>query len=116
MASRAAHREDDGEQSIDHAVRCEYDHERKQLSVQERGARLVSFKQTLDGLLTECDRSGDKDPRFRSQVLREFGTLEWYRSHPAKARAYWRQALKLDPKNSLASAWLNETQGAVFNQ
>lgn len=45
-----------------------------------------------------------------SEALIALGILKWEQSSPGEARKYWQQALKINPGNQEASAWLKMTQ------
>ena len=62
------------------------------------------------------ESAAGKPAPLRSALLREQGTLEWYRANASGARSRWRQALDLDPHDQLAAAWLKHTRDAELNQ
>jgi hypothetical protein len=93
-----------------------YSRSRTKLSDAERSARLSAFHGQLDALLSEASRLEHKEVGLLSDVQRELGTLEWYQRNPKGARGYWRLALSTNPKNGLASRWLEATEGAVLKE
>jgi hypothetical protein len=89
---------------------------RLELNEETKAKRLAVFRERLGNLLDEASQTEASDPSLLSDVYRELGTLEWYRARPRKARANWQEALSINPKNELASAWLRETEGAVLKE
>jgi hypothetical protein len=89
---------------------------RHSLGKAERATRLAGFRQRLEDLLGDYGKAGRTDSRFLSQLHRELGTVAWYQAQPDAARSHWRQAIALDPGDSLAAKWLRETEGAVLKE
>jgi hypothetical protein len=94
----------------------QYHAKRRTLAAAKNSQQLKEFKAQLDLMMARAEGIDRIEVGLMSDLHREMGILDWFRSREGAARRNWRKALDLNPKNELAAEWLKGTEGAVLRE